>query len=99
MCRPLLAACQNDDKMKKSCAASCDKYYDGKDLDECKVQCMTAHCRVVPAYEECVMLNKIRDVLACMERGEGRQTAETCLRRRCNLQPSADPLRMRVDEQ
>lgn len=94
LCRPLLAACQNNQQAQASCSESCASYYTGESAERCALECMRAHCKSVPQYEQCVKTQTIRDVLQCLETGQGRALAESCLQRRCGLSSKSDPVIM-----
>lgn len=92
-CKHFLSACQTDEEGRSNCATRCARYFTKEDdLKRCISDCNKARCRVYPPYDDCVAFRTLRNVIACMEAGEGRSDAESCLRERCGLQPQTRPL-------
>lgn len=95
-CRHLLQECQSNPQSRADCRGKCGNFFEGPRISECISECMRAQCKTVPAYEHCVFLHTVQDVLQCMQTGEGRGIAETCLRQRCKLDVSQDPMSTRL---
>lgn len=84
-CMPLLKDCQNDAEAHEQCVTRCARYFEEKDMPRCVRDCDKARCRVYKPYDECVARRTLMDLLTCMEGGEGRKEAESCLKDRCGL--------------
>lgn len=61
-------------------------------MKACVRDCNLARCRVFPLYDDCVARHTLLNLLACMEKGEGREDAVRCLKERCGVQASDRPL-------
>lgn len=91
-CRPLLTACLYDQREKTACAEKCRRYYAADQLTACERDCNIARCKFVPPYENCVFEQTLRNVLHCIDNGDGRAIVQQCLTDRCNLQCRDQPL-------